>query len=98
MEVLVGFPEGGNAVADQCLKVTIEEGVAVAMLVGNAPEVYTNRLKKAGIKALYRPLPTVSIAVAKKAEQAGVDAFVAVGFEGEAMRAAIPPARRSSYP
>jgi enoyl-[acyl-carrier protein] reductase II len=82
MEVPVSFPEGGNAFADLCLKVTIEEGVPVVVLVGNSPEVYTSRLKEAGIKVLYRPLPTVSVAVAKRAEQAGVDAFIAVGCEG----------------
>jgi nitronate monooxygenase len=56
--------------------------VAAAALVGNAPEAYTARLKEAGIKVLYRPLPTVNAAVAKRAEAAGVDAFIAVGFEG----------------
>jgi enoyl-[acyl-carrier protein] reductase II len=82
MEVPVGFPEGGNAFSDQCLKVTIEEGVAAAVLVGNAPETYTARLKEAGIKVLYRPLPMVNAAAAKRAESVGVDAFIAVGLEG----------------
>ncbi len=82
MEVPVGFPEGGNAFSDQCLKVVLEEGVPVVVLVGNAPQAYTKEVKRKGIKVLYRPLPEVSVAVAEKGEEAGIDAFVAVGFEG----------------
>jgi NAD(P)H-dependent flavin oxidoreductase YrpB (nitropropane dioxygenase family) len=82
VELPIGFPEGGKAFSDQCLKVTLEEGVPVAVLVGNTPEAYAKQLKKAGIKVLHRALPAVNVAAARKAEEAGVDAFVAVGFEG----------------
>ncbi len=80
LEVSSSFPEGGKAFSDQCFKVMVEEGVPVAVLVGNAPETYTTSLKEAGIKVLHRAMP-VNVAVAKKAQEAGVDALVAVGFE-----------------
>jgi enoyl-[acyl-carrier protein] reductase II len=74
------FPEGGKAFSDRCCEVVIEEGVPVVVFVGNAPEVYTAGLKAAGITVLHRALPA-SVAAAREAEAAGVDAFVAVGFE-----------------
>jgi enoyl-[acyl-carrier protein] reductase II len=81
MRVPENFPEGGKAFSDQCLKVILEEGVPVVVLVGNAPDVYTGSLKDAGTKVLHRALPA-NIAVALEAENAGIDAFVAVGCEG----------------
>jgi enoyl-[acyl-carrier protein] reductase II len=80
-EVTIDFPEGGKPYSDQCLKVILEEGIPVAVLVGSGPETYTRQLKEAGARVLFRAMP-VNVAVARKAEQAGVDAFVAVGFEG----------------
>ena len=80
-EAEIDFPEGGKPFSDQCLQVILEEGIPVAVLVGSGPETYTRQLKAAGIKVLHRAMP-VSVAVARKAEQAGVDAFIAVGFEG----------------
>jgi enoyl-[acyl-carrier protein] reductase II len=75
------FPEGGQTYSDQCLKVILEETIPVAVLVGREPETYTRPLKEAGIKVLHRAMP-VNVAVAREAEQAGVDAFIAVGLEG----------------
>ncbi|MDM7915723.1 MAG: nitronate monooxygenase, partial [Candidatus Eisenbacteria bacterium] len=74
------FPEGGKAFSDRCYEVILEEGVPVVVFVGNAPEVYVAGLKNAGIKVLHRALPA-SVAAALEAEEAGVDAFVAVGYE-----------------
>ena len=74
-------PGGGSPFSDQCLKVILEEGIQVAVLAGSEPEKYVTHLKDAGIKILHRALP-VNVTVAKKAEQAGVDALVAVGFDG----------------
>ena len=68
--------------SDQCVKVILEEGIAVAALCGDQPDKYSRQLKDAGIKLLYRPLPYNTIEIAKQAEAVGVDAFVAVGFEG----------------
>jgi NAD(P)H-dependent flavin oxidoreductase YrpB (nitropropane dioxygenase family) len=67
--------------SDQCTKVVMEEGVPIAVLTGDRPEIYVKQLKGARIKVLHRALP-VNVEIAKKAEQAGVDAFIAVGFEG----------------
>lgn len=67
--------------SEQCLKVILEEGIPVAVLVGSEPERYVKQLKDAGIKVLHRAMP-VNVTAAKKAEQAGVDALVAVGFDG----------------
>ena len=78
---LPDYPPGGKAFSDQCLKVVLEEGIPVAVLVGGGPEIYVKQLKDAGIKVLHRAMP-VNVGVALKAEQAGVDALIAVGFEG----------------
>jgi len=77
----VGYPEGGKAFSDQCLEVIAEEGVPVVIVVGNAPSMYTSRLKETGAMVLFRGIP-VNVGVAKYAEAAGIDAFIAVGFEG----------------
>jgi len=78
---LPDYPPRGKAYSDECLKVVLEENVAVVVLVGGDPEEYTRRLKSAGIKVLHRGLPA-NVKAAKQSEKAGVDAFVAVGFEG----------------
>ena len=72
---------GDRPFSDQCVKVVLDEGIPVAVLTGDSPETYVRRLKSTGIKVLHRALP-VNVDIAKKAEQAGVDAFIAVGFEG----------------
>jgi NAD(P)H-dependent flavin oxidoreductase YrpB (nitropropane dioxygenase family) len=61
--------------------VILQEGVPAVVLTGTGPKSYTEQLKSAGVKVLYRAMPA-NVAVAKKAEQVGVDAFVAVGLEG----------------
>jgi NAD(P)H-dependent flavin oxidoreductase YrpB (nitropropane dioxygenase family) len=68
--------------SDECVKVILEEGVAVGCLCGDQPEIYIKQLKSAGMKILFRPLPISSVEVAKKSEQLGVDAIAAVGYEG----------------
>jgi len=68
--------------SDACVKVILEEGVAAVCLCGDRPERYTQQLKSAGVKVLLRSLPFNNVEVAKKAEQIGIDAFVAVGYEG----------------
>jgi NAD(P)H-dependent flavin oxidoreductase YrpB (nitropropane dioxygenase family) len=74
-------PGGGSPFSDQCLKVILEESIQVVVLAGSEPEKYVKPLKDSGIKVLHRALP-VNVTVAKKAEHAGVDALVAVGFDG----------------
>jgi len=72
----------GGDYSKQCEKVIFEEWVPVVILSGDDdPSAYTKRLKEAGIKVIHRANP-VNVDVAKRAEQAGVDIFVAVGHEG----------------
>ena len=67
--------------SDEFVKVMIEEQVPVAVVAGDNPLVYTERLKQAGVKVLHRFVnPTV--VAAKEAENAGADAIVIVGFDG----------------
>jgi enoyl-[acyl-carrier protein] reductase II len=70
-----------RAFSDQCLQVILEEKVPVAVLAGTGPGEYTKRLKKERVKVLFRALQP-NVATAREAEEAGVDAFIAVGFEG----------------
>ncbi|NQU63524.1 MAG: nitronate monooxygenase [SAR324 cluster bacterium] len=58
--------------------VLIKEGVPVAVVSVGGPQVYTKRLKEAGIIVMHA-ISTASHA--KKAEAAGVDAVICEGFE-----------------
>ena len=78
---LPDYPPRGMAYSEQCLKIVLEEGIPVAVLVGGDPGEYTRQLKEAGVKVLHRGLP-VNAEAARTSEKAGVDAFIAVGFEG----------------
>lgn len=78
---LPDYPPGGKAFSDQCFNVILEERAPVAVTVGGAPEIYTKALKDAGIKVLHRALP-INVEAARRAEDAGVDALVTVGFDG----------------
>ena len=78
---LPAYPKIGRAFSDQTLKVAIEEKIPAVVLAGEEPEVYVGQLKKAGIVVLFRGTP-INVQVAKKAEEAGVDSVIAVGFEG----------------
>ena len=64
----------------QCVKVAIEEGIPVAILSGTDPQLFTKRLKDAGVKVLHRSIPC-TVEDVKKAEEVGVDAVIAVGYE-----------------
>jgi NAD(P)H-dependent flavin oxidoreductase YrpB (nitropropane dioxygenase family) len=74
--------EQDNLFSDACVKVILEEGIAAGCLCGDHPERYVKQLKNAGIKLMLRPLPVNSVEVARKAEQLGIDAIAAVGYEG----------------
>lgn len=67
-------PEKIHELAD----ILLEEGVKVATTAAGDPSVLTRRLKAGGIKVMH-VAPTVKLA--KKAEEAGVDAIVAEGRE-----------------
>ncbi len=81
VEAEMDFSVGHRAFSDECLKVILQEAVPVVVLTGSGPESYTEQLKKAGVKVLYRAMPA-NITTAIRGEQAGVDMFVAVGLEG----------------
>lgn len=72
---------GSKPFSEQCMKVVLEERVSSVVLSGDAPELYAQRLKDAGIAVLFRALP-VNFEIAKKAELSGIDVFIAVGHEG----------------
>lgn len=59
-------------------QIILEEGVQVIITSGGNPELYTQKMKKSGIKVLH---VIANTRFAKKAENAGVDAIIAEGFE-----------------
>ena len=62
----------------QTIEVILEEKVPIVFTSAGNPSIWTNILKKEGIKVVQ---VVSSTKFAKKAEQAGVDAIVAEGFE-----------------
>ena len=80
MTFFADHADSSKAFSDQCLQVILEESVPVAVLAGSGPKEYTERLKKEQVEVLFRPLRP-NVATAREAEEAGVDALLAVGFE-----------------
>jgi enoyl-[acyl-carrier protein] reductase II len=84
VNVLVGYEglelsEAGRKYSQRCIEVVLEEGITIAVTSVGPANVYTRKLKDAGVKVLH----AVSTASqAKKAEQAGVDAVICEGYEG----------------
>ena len=68
-----------KAYSERCVEVGIEEQVPVAIVSQGSPEIYTDRLKRAGIKVIH---VCSTLQHAKKAELSGVDAIIASGTEG----------------
>ncbi len=64
--------------AKECMEISIKEHVSVIITSAGNPALYTSILKEEGIKVIH---VVSSSLFAKKAEQAGVDAIVAEGFE-----------------
>jgi nitronate monooxygenase len=64
---------------DGFVQVVREEGVPVVETSGGSPEKYIEPLKKANVKIMHK---IGSIRHARNAEKLGVDAVIAVGFEG----------------
>lgn len=63
---------------DQIIKIIIEEGVPIVFTSAGNPKTYTKVLKDAGITVVH---VVSSVKFALKAQDAGVDAVVAEGFE-----------------
>ena len=63
---------------DEILKIVVEEGVKIVFTSAGNPRSYTSFLKEHGIKVAH---VVSSVKFALKAEEAGVDAVVAEGFE-----------------
>jgi len=78
VNVLVPGP-GEEAFSEETVKVVIEEGVPVAIVSQGSGKVYTERLKKAGMKVLH---VVGEPKHASAAEASGVDAVITSGTEG----------------
>ena len=76
---VVGAGGRDRAYSDQCVTVGIEEQVPVGIVSQGSPMVFTERLKKAGIKVLQ---VCSTVRHAAKAEEAGVDAVITSVTEG----------------
>lgn len=77
----VNFPIGkGEArkYSDYCVETAIEEQIPVAITSTGSPEIYTRKLKDAGITVIHAVANTYH---AQKAEACGVDMVVATGFD-----------------
>jgi enoyl-[acyl-carrier protein] reductase II len=77
VNVTVGFGEDMKY-SKKIVNVLVEEKVPVAVVSVGRPNVYTETLKKAGIKVLHA---ISTPRHAQKAEEAGVDAVICEGFE-----------------
>jgi len=71
-------PDGDDTIVERLMRVVLEERVPIAITSAGTPRTYTARLQDAGAVVLH-VVPTV--ALARKARDAGVDALVAEGFE-----------------
>jgi len=76
---VVGVVGWDRDYSDRCLEVGIEEGVPVAVVSQGSPQVYTPRLKEAGVKVIH---VGSTVRHVQKAEEAGVDAVIVSGTEG----------------
>lgn len=63
---------------DKHIQIIIEEGVKIVVTSAGSPKTWTQQLQSHGIKVIH---VTASSLLAKKCEDAGVDAIVAEGFE-----------------
>lgn len=65
--------------SDKVAEIMIEERVPVAISIMGPPDLYTGRLKDAGIKVIHA---VTTVRHAERAQAVGVDAVVAEGYEG----------------
>lgn len=69
---------GNRVYSDRSIEVLIEEGVKIAIIVTGSPDVYTARLKAAGVFVMHG---IAAVKHALKAQSCGCDAVVAEGFD-----------------
>ncbi len=78
----VNFPLGHRPI-DAFLDVALEEGAPVISITAGNPEVVLRRVQQSGVATLPRTMVLVAgIRAAKKSEDLGADAVIAVGYEG----------------
>lgn len=77
---IIGIP---NPFTDRCIDVAIEESIPAVVFNGDSPDPdLIRRFQKAGTKVLFRLFTKVTVENARKAQDAGVDAVIVVGYEG----------------
>ncbi len=64
--------------ADDQIRIAVEQGIKIIITSAGSPKKYTSYLKENGCKVIH---VTSSLTLAKKCEDAGVDAIVIEGFE-----------------
>ncbi len=69
-----------DAFTGPMLDLMVEEGIKVAVMVGDFMPKWTAHFKEKGIKVVFRPTEP-SVEVARKAVAGGVDVLVATGFD-----------------
>lgn len=77
----VNFPIGWGKqkpLAERLVSAGIDEGISVAVVSAGSPELFTRRFHEVGVKVIH---VVTSVKQARKAEVAGVDAVVCVGYE-----------------
>ena len=75
------FPDLGKEFTDRTIQVAVEEKVPAVVITGENMERYIDPFKRAGITVLCRGL-SINVEIAGRAEAAGIDCMIAVGFEG----------------
>ncbi len=75
------FPDLGKEFTDRTVQVAVEEKAPAVVITGENMENYVDQFKRAGITVLCRGL-SINVEIAKRAEAAGIDCMIAVGFEG----------------
>ncbi len=75
------FPDLGKEFTDRTAQVAVEEKAPAVVITGENMENYVDQFKRAGITVLCRGL-SINVEIAKRAEAAGIDCMIAVGFEG----------------
>jgi enoyl-[acyl-carrier protein] reductase II len=77
----VNFPIGWGKQKifnERRIAAAIDEGISIAIVSMGSPELFTQKLRDAGIKVIHI---VISMEQARKAEKAGVDAVVCIGYE-----------------